>query len=565
MTNYQEAYQHWQNHIQDPSQAAQLASLSPADQEEQFYRPLSFGTGGLRGVLGLGTNRMNSYVVARATQGYCDYLKENFTQAQVVVGYDSRIQSDEFAQVASEVFAGNGIKVHFYPVLMPTPTISFAIRHRHCQGGIVVTASHNPGKYNGYKVYGADGCQITTQGAQNIAQAMEKHDYFQGISRLDFATAQEQGMIVTIGEDTVDAYFQAMKESSLLSPCEGRDISIVYTPLHGAGISCVPRCLAENGFPHVVLVEEQRHPDGNFPTCPYPNPEEKEALALGISWAEKEQSDLVLATDPDCDRVGIAVRHQGGYQLLSGNQVGVLLLEFICTQRLAQKTMPKDPVVVKTIVTTPMAAQIARDYDLSLREVLTGFKFIGEQIGLLEAQGESDRYLFGFEESYGYLSTSQVRDKDAVNGSLLICELVSYWKNRGKTLVDHLEELYQRYGYVQERLLSFAFEGASGGKALAAFMEAQRNTPEEILGKSIRYVSDFLVGKRVEQGSKAEEILSLPPSDVLRWEMEGDTTVILRPSGTEPKLKIYLSVAESTAEASVNTLDALEAYFRKLV
>lgn len=553
-----ETYEQWQRKVTDPVLKEQLNSLSEEERHECFYRPLEFGTGGLRGVLGVGTNRMNIHVVARATQGYSQYLNENFENPSVAVAYDSRINSTLFAKVASEVFAGNGIKVYFYPHLMPTPALSFAVRELKCQGGIVVTASHNPAKYNGYKVYGPDGCQVTTQGAKAISKAMESVDYFDGIKTLPFDKAE--GKIQFIGQETIDRYQEAMARTSLLPKEVKRDLSIVYTPLHGAGISCVPDCLKGQGFDKITLVEEQKEPDGNFPTCPFPNPEERDTLALGLDWSQKVNSDLLLATDPDCDRVGIAVRHQGDYPLLSGNQTGVLLLDFICLMRQQQNTMPQNPVAVKTIVTTPMAESVAKDYGVSLVDVLTGFKYIGEQIGLLE---DKSRYIFGFEESYGYLSTPEVRDKDAVNASLLICEMVAYWKSQGKTLVDRRDELYEKYGFFQERLLSFAFEGSAGFHALQDFMKKQRATPDTVLNRKVLWATDFETG--IRQGETGQETMDLPKSNVLRWEVEGGSTLILRPSGTEPKLKIYLSVAEKTAEESTALLDQLEAYFRGLL
>lgn len=502
------------------------------DIEDRFYKELEFGTGGLRGVLGAGTNRMNVFTVSKATQGYSNYLNQQFEKPSVAIGYDSRIHSDDFARVAAAVFAANGIQVHIYDHLMPTPALSFAVRDLHCSGGIVLTASHNPAKYNGYKVYGADGCQITTEAAKAIQTAINEVDPFDDVKRADFGQAMENGIIHYIGEDTIDRYQAAVSTASLLPEGVDKNVAIVYTPLNGAGISCVPRCLKEHGFTNITIPDEQKNPDGHFPTCPYPNPEVREALEVGLHWAEKTQSDLLLATDPDCDRVGAAVKTASGYTLISGNQMGVLLFDFVCKMRQANGTMPKNPVAVKTIVTTPMAAKIAEHYGVQLIDVLTGFKFIGEQIGLLEKKGEVDRYIFGFEESYGYLSGSFVRDKDAVNASLLICEMFAWYKSQGKSLVDVLEELYQEYGCYESKLLSFQFEGADGFAKMQSLMtELRTNRPAELAGIAVECSTDYL-----------NDDTGLPKSNVLRFFLKNGAEAVVRPSGTEPKLKVYLTV-----------------------
>lgn len=502
------------------------------DIEDRFYKELEFGTGGLRGVLGAGTNRMNVFTVSKATQGYSNYLNQQFEKPSVAIGYDSRIHSDDFARAAAAVFAANGIQVHIYDHLMPTPALSFAVRDLHCSGGIVLTASHNPAKYNGYKVYGADGCQITTEAAKAIQTAINEVDPFDDVKRTDFELAMENGIINYIGEDTIDRYQAAVSTASLLPEGIDKNVAIVYTPLNGAGISCVPRCLKEHGFTNITIPDEQKNPDGHFPTCPYPNPEVREALKVGLRWAEKTQSDLLLATDPDCDRVGAAVKTTSGYTLISGNQMGVLLFDFVCKMRQANGTMPKNPVAVKTIVTTPMAAKIAEHYGVQLIDVLTGFKFIGEQIGLLEKKGEADRYIFGFEESYGYLSGSFVRDKDAVNASLLICEMFAWYKSQRKSLVDVLEELYQEYGCYESKLLSFQFEGADSFAKMQSLMtELRTNRPAELAGIAVECSIDYL-----------NDDTGLPKSNVLRFFLKNGAEAVVRPSGTEPKLKVYLTV-----------------------
>ena len=546
-------YARWLERTQDCDELSrELKAIAGQDREisDRFYRELEFGTGGLRGVLGAGSNRMNIYTVGKATQGLSNYLKASFSAPSVAIGYDSRIHSDLFAQWAAAVFAANGIAVHLYPRLMPTPALSFAVRELHCSGGVVITASHNPAKYNGYKVYGPDGCQITTRAARAIQQEIDQVDPFDDVRRMDFQSAVAQGLVSWISEEVVTRYMAAVDTASVLPADCPRDVSIVYTPLNGTGLSCVPRCLKEHGFTHIVMPPEQDHPDGHFPTCPYPNPEIREALEVGLRLAESTGSDLLLATDPDCDRVGAAVRDGDGYTLITGNEMGILLFDFICRMRTAAGTMPGRPVAVKTIVTTPMAARLAAHYHVQLIDVLTGFKFIGEQIGLLEKQGEADRYIFGFEESYGYLSGSFVRDKDAVNASLLICEMFAWYRAQGKTLVEVLRELYGQFGCYQSRLLSFTFEGAEGFAAMQRTMKALRdNPPAQLLGTGVTAVGDYLQSV-IRHSDGRQETVDLPASDVLRFWLEGGAEVVVRPSGTEPKLKLYVTtVADSQAAA----------------
>ncbi|MBC5696642.1 phospho-sugar mutase [Agathobaculum sp. M2] len=554
--NCMDSYQLWIEKTAGEAELAEELTAINGDSaaiEDRFYKELEFGTGGLRGVLGAGTNRMNVFTVSKATQGYSNYLNQQFEKPSVAIGYDSRIHSDDFARAAAAVFAANGIQVHIYDHLMPTPALSFAVRDLHCSGGIVLTASHNPAKYNGYKVYGADGCQITTEAAKAIQTAINEVDPFDDVKRTDFELAMENGIINYIGEDTIDRYQAAVSTASLLPEGIDKNVAIVYTPLNGAGISCVPRCLKEHGFTNITIPDEQKNPDGHFPTCPYPNPEVREALKVGLRWAEKTQSDLLLATDPDCDRVGAAVKTTSGYTLISGNQMGVLLFDFVCKMRQANGTMPKNPVAVKTIVTTPMAAKIAEHYGVQLIDVLTGFKFIGEQIGLLEKKGEADRYIFGFEESYGYLSGSFVRDKDAVNASLLICEMFAWYKSQGKSLVDVLEELYQEYGCYESKLLSFQFEGADGFAKMQSLMtELRTNRPAELAGIAVECSIDYL-----------NDDTGLPKSNVLRFFLKNGAEAVVRPSGTEPKLKVYLTAAEKDITASQIVIHTLKEFFEQ--
>jgi len=529
---YDAAYQVWcERATADGDLGTELASIQgkPGEIEDRFYRELSFGTGGLRGVIGAGPNRMNVYTVGKATQGLANYLKKRCLTPSVAIAYDSRNKSLLFAQTAAGVFAANGIQVYIYKQLMPTPALSFAVRKLGCSGGIVVTASHNPAQYNGYKVYGEDGCQITTQAAEDILACIGAVDVFDGVSSMPFEEGIASGQIRMIGKEVEDAYLDAVCAQSVLEDDIDRSFSIVYTPLNGAGISCVPECLRRNGFTRIMIPKEQETPNGDFPTCPFPNPEIREALEVGLACAAENQSDLLLATDPDCDRVGIAIREGSGYKLLSGNQVGVLLLDFICKQRKRNGTMPLSPVAVKTIVTTPMADKVAKNYGVKLIDVLTGFKYIGEQIGLLEKQGEEGRFVFGFEESYGYLSGSYVRDKDAVNACLLICEMFAYYRDSEKiSLAQALDNLYGTYGVFSERLESYTFEGARGFTAMQQAMQSLRDAPpEKIGGAPVTQITDYL------------HHISLPKSDVIKLTLENGSSAVIRPSGTEPKLKIY--------------------------
>ena len=531
--------------LADPDVVRQLAAMKGKEDQIQdaFYRDLAFGTGGLRGVIGAGTNRMNVHTVAKASQGLANYVVKQFPEEKrsIAISYDSRIKSDLFSQIAAGVFAANGIRVFIYPQLMPTPCLSFAVRKLGCAAGVMVTASHNPSKYNGYKVYGADGCQITTKAAGEILSEIEALDLFVDVKTMAFQAGLEAGLISYIPEEVYTAFVEEVKQQSVLGEAEiNKDIAIVYSPLNGTGLKPVLRTLRESGYSNITVVKEQERPDGNFPTCPYPNPEIKEAMALGMEYAKKCNADLLLATDPDCDRVGIAVKDKNGeYVLLYGNETGVLLLDYLCSRRLENGTMPKDPVLVKTIVTTDMGEQIADHYGVKTVNVLTGFKFIGEQIGLLEQQGKADSYLFGFEESYGYLSGSYVRDKDAVDGAFLICEMFCYYASQGISLLEKLEELYQTYGYRLNTLHSYEFDGAAGFEKMQDIMKAFRKGVSSFGGKSIVKTLDYLPG-----------LDGLPKSDVLKFLLEDNGSVVVRPSGTEPKLKTYISVSAQSKEAA---------------
>ena len=553
-----ELYDLWcKNAKEDPDLKAELDKIK-GDSEainDRFYRDLEFGTGGLRGVIGAGTNRMNIYTVRRATQGFADYLNQEYDTPSVAISYDSRIKSDVFSKAAAEVLAANGIKVHIYTELMPTPCLSWAVRALKCQGGIMVTASHNPAKYNGYKVYGEDGCQITLRGAEIILEKINSLDVFTGVKTSDFEEELAKGNISYIGEDVIeDFYKHVLAEGINTDLCPTSGLKVVYTPLNGTGNKPVREILKRIGITDVTVVKEQENPDGNFTTCPYPNPEIREALQVGLSYCDKVQPDLLLATDPDCDRVGIAVPDgKGGYALFSGNEVGAMLLEYICEQRIKKGTMPKDPIAVKTIVTTDIVNLLGKEYGVKIIDVLTGFKFIGEQIGFLEAKGEENRYIFGFEESYGYLSGSYVRDKDAVDASMLICEMAAYYRTQGITLMQARENLYKKYGMFLQTLYSFEFDGESGMKHMEEIMTGLReNHPTVIGGLKVERFEDYKAStsKNIATGEVKE--LTLPKSNVLAFYLEGGCKAIVRPSGTEPKIKTYITAkAPTRAEAEV--------------
>ena len=536
------SYERWVSRA-DASLQPELASMQndAALQEDAFYRDLAFGTGGLRGVIGAGTNRMNIHTVAKASQGLADYVNAHFPPEKrfIAISHDSRILSDVFAKTAASVFAANGIRVWIYPELMPTPCLSFAVRHLRCAAGVMVTASHNPARYNGYKVYGPDGCQITTEAADAILAQIERLDVFDSPRFAGFDEAMQAGTIRWIPEAVYTAFTEEVKAQSLLGGERvAKDAAIVYSPLNGTGLKPVLRALTESGYTHVTVVKEQEQPDGHFPTCPYPNPEIREAMELGLQYAKRLNADLLLATDPDCDRCGIAVKNaDGDYQLLTGNETGLLLLDYVCKRRLALGTMPARPVCVKTIVTTDMAERIARKYGVQTVNVLTGFKFIGETIARLEAEGREKDYIFGFEESYGYLSGTYVRDKDAVNAALLICEMFAWYKAQGVSLLEQLNRLYDEFGYCLNSLRSFTFEGASGFKQMQAIMARLRGGVREIGGRAVERVLDYAPG-----------LDGLPKSDVLKFLLAGNASLVVRPSGTEPKLKIYTSVTAANRD-----------------
>ena len=571
MNNIKELYAQWlEKATADKDLIEELKSIEGNEDEisDRFYRDLEFGTGGLRGVIGAGTYRMNYYTVCKATQGLAAYLKAVKPEgASVAVSYDSRIKSDYFAKSVAEVMAANGIKVYIYSELMPTPMLSYAVRAHKCDAGVMVTASHNPAKYNGYKVYGSDGCQVTIEAADAILAEIEKIDVFTGVASMPFDKAMAEGKIEYIKQSVIDDYIAEVKKQSLHPDvCATAGLKVVYTPLNGTGNKPVRRILKEIGINNVVVVPEQENPDGTFSTCPYPNPEIREALKLGLELCSKEKPDLLLATDPDCDRVGIAVPDGDSYALFTGNEVGALLLEYICKERTALGTMPKNPIAVKTIVTTDITRAIAKKYNVELIEVLTGFKFIGEQIGFLEAKGEENRYIFGFEESYGYLAGSYVRDKDAVVASMLICEMAAFYRAQGISLIEARKKMYAEYGVYCNKLDTFAFEGASGMTKMQEIMTNMRtNYPKEIAGAKVVAMADYEASKKYDLETGKEEVINLPKSNVITLYFEGGASLVIRPSGTEPKIKLYYTTIGSTlADAEALQAKYAEA-FTKIV
>lgn len=562
---YQQEYERWlAAELEDKDLKPELLSIQGIDAEiqDRFAVELEFGTAGLRGVLGAGTNRMNIYMVRKATQGLANYLNKQSGKKSVAISYDSRIKSDVFAREAARVLAGNGVKAYLYKELMPVPALSFATRHLHCDAGIMVTASHNPAKYNGYKAYGPDGCQMTSEAADAVYAEMQATDIFAGIRLADFDAALEQGGIEYIGQDTIEALYENIKAQSVRPGlCKTAGLKLVYSPLNGSGLVPVTRVLGDIGITDITIVPEQQYPDGNFPTCPYPNPEIREALALGLALAEKSGADLMLATDPDADRVGIAVRTAGGgYQLLTGNEVGVLLLDYICAGRMEQGTMPAAPVAVKSIVSTCLADEVAKHYGVECRNVLTGFKYIGEQIHLLEEKGEEARFIFGFEESYGYLAGTYVRDKDAIVASMLICEMAAYYRSKGTSVLERLEAIYRQYGRWLHKVDSFAFEGLSGMDTMKAIMAKLRGEGlHEVAGRQVVKAADYQAREVKDMRTGAVQPTGLPAANVLTYWLDDGSSVIVRPSGTEPKIKVYYSTKGDTlsgAEAAQAQLAA---------
>ena len=558
---YMEDYQRWCSaSLEDPALTRELTEIAGQEDQikERFAVALKFGTAGLRGILGAGSNRMNIYVVRQATQGLANWVKTQGGSQLVAISYDSRINSDVFAKEAACVLAANGIKVRIYDALMPVPALSFATRYYHANAGIMITASHNPAKYNGYKAYGPDGCQMTDDAAAVVYAQIQKTDILTGAAWMPFEEGKAKGLIAYVDEDCKEALYDAIKSRSVRPGlCRTVGLKLVYSPLNGSGLVPVTRVLHDIGITDITIVPEQEYPDGNFPTCPYPNPEIFEALRLGLELAEKSGADLMLATDPDADRVGIAIRcPDGTYELVSGNEVGVLLLDYICQGRIEKGTMPKNPVAVKSLVSTPLADKVAAHYGVEMRNVLTGFKWIGDQIARLEAAGEVDRFILGFEESYGYLAGSYVRDKDAIVGSMLICEMAAYYRSVGSSIKERLEEIYTQYGRYLNKVDSFEFPGLSGMDKMAGIMSGLRSTPPtEIGGYKVEKVTDYQ--NTAETG--------LPAANVLVYALDGGATVIVRPSGTEPKIKTYFTTLGKTLAEAEAQKEALAAALKPIL
>lgn len=556
-------YSEWlEKAVVDPDLNAELESIKGNDDEilDRFYKSLEFGTAGLRGVIGAGTNRMNVYTVGRATQGLADYLNANFENPSIAIGYDSRIKSEYFSKEAAKVLAANGVKVYIYDELEPTPCLSFAIRKFHTSSGIILTASHNPGKYNGYKCYDRRGYQMTDEAAEETYNYIQKVDYFTGIKSMDFDKALESGMIEYIGEDVIEEFLDEVQKQCINPEiCKNAGLKVIYTPLNGTGNKPVRKILDRIGIKDVYVVPEQEMPDGNFPTCPYPNPEIEQVFECGLKMADEIKPDILLATDPDCDRVGIAVPDKDGkLVLMSGNEVGAMLLNYILSQKKEKGTLSDTAIAVKSFVSTDLAEEIAKKYGCAFKNLLTGFKYIGELITNLEEEGRADDFVMGFEESYGYLAGTHARDKDAVVGSMMICEMASYYKMQGKSLVEVMDDIYSEFGYYCNIVKSYEFEGAAGMEKMAQIMNSLReNPPTEFAGTPVTYIGDYMTSTAKYLDTGREEKIDLPKSNVLAYKTADGNGVIVRPSGTEPKIKTYITAIGKTKETAQQTADKL--------
>ena len=543
---YKDEYRRWCRQVKEDYLLEELNAIKDNDREieDRFLLNLEFGTAGLRGVLGAGTNRMNIYTVAKATQGLANYLLSEEEHPKVAISYDSRNRSREFAKISARVLAANGIKVYIYSTLMPVPMLSFAVRNTGSSAGIMVTASHNPAKYNGYKVYGPDGCQMTSESADKVLGEINKLDIFKDIKKVDFEKALEEKTIEYTPDSVINAYYEwCLGQMMRKDIFKKEPLQLVYTPLNGAGNLPVRHVLKTAGLENISVVKEQEMPNGNFPTCPYPNPEIKEAMALGLEQAKREKADILIATDPDCDRVGIAVKEAGDYIMLTGNQVGILLVDYIAKTRKELGTLPENPILVKSIVTSSLADRVAKSHGVETVNVLTGFKYIGDTIKKLEEKGEKDRFILGFEESYGYLVGTEVRDKDAVVATLIICEMAAYYRSIGSSVYKALQEIYQKFGFYLNKVDSYTFEGLRGMDKMKEIMSALRANPLMKLGDyEVEAREDYktLVHKDEKTGRVTD--IKLPSSNILIYMLQGGHQVIIRPSGTEPKIKVYYSI-----------------------
>ena len=568
MNDVNRLYKLWVEKTADDAEInAELIAINGNEEEiiDRFYRNLEFGTAGLRGVLGAGTNRMNTYTVCQATQGLADYLNSRIENPSVAIGYDSRINSDIFARQCAEVLAANGVKVCIFPTLMPTPMLSYAVRRLKCGSGIVITASHNPSKYNGYKCYDPSGYQMTDEAALATYSFIRKVDMFEDIKRIPFDSAMEKGLIEYISDEIVEEFYALVMQRPI-NP-DARDLKIIYTPLNGTGNIPVRTILERAGFKNVRVVKEQEMPDGKFPTCPYPNPEIRQVFECALEMTKEEKADLLLATDPDCDRVGIAVLTGDEYVLLSGNDVGVLLAEYMLSSRKERGTLPENSLMTKSFVSTPLINRVAAKYGCRVVDVLTGFKYVGEFISNLEKTGDENRFIMGFEEAYGYLIGTHVRDKDAVSASLMVCEMAAYYKSKGKTLVDVLDDIYAEFGFYVDRLYNFVFEGASGMVKMAEIMtETRKNPPKELAGLKVLEVYDFDKGTITDTVTGEEREIGLSKSNILAYTLPDGNFAIVRPSGTEPKIKVYITGCDKTKEGAEklaeNLGDAMKALLK---
>ena len=561
--NINSLYEEWLSKASaDPDLKAELESIKGNAEEisDRFYRSLEFGTAGLRGVIGAGTNRMNVYTVCRATQGLADFLNAHFENPSCAIGYDSRIKSDYFSIESAKTLAANGVKVYLFSELQPTPCLSYAIRKFKTSGGIILTASHNPGKYNGYKCYDSNGYQMTDDEAEETYGYIQKVDYFTGIKSMDFDEAVEKGLIEYMGEEVIESFLDEVEKQCInKKACAEADLKVIYTPLNGTGNKPVRKILSRIGIKNVFVVPQQELPDGNFPTCPFPNPEIKQAFECALEMTKDIKADILLATDPDCDRVGIAVPGANGeYVLMSGNEVGAMLLNYLLSQKKANGSLSANSVAVKSFVSTDLAEAIAKKYNCTFKNLLTGFKYIGELITNLEKEGRADDFVMGFEESYGYLAGTHARDKDAVVGSMLICEMAAYYKMQGKTLVDVMNDIYDEFGYYCNQVKSYQFEGEAGMARMDKIMTSLReNPPKELAGEKVVYIGDYKKSVAYNLDDATESKIDLPKSNVLAYKTDKGNGIIVRPSGTEPKIKAYITAIGSSKAASQELAERL--------
>ena len=571
MSNIHNLYELWKKETAcDKELYQELVDIegNESEIEDRFYKSLEFGTAGLRGVLGAGTNRMNIYTVNQATQGLADYLNSAFENPSVAIAYDSRINSDVFAKSAAGVLAANNIKVYIYKELMPTPILSFAVRRLSCKSGIIITASHNPSKYNGYKCYDPNGYQMTDEAAKKTYEFIQRTDIFNDVKTMDFEKAVEANLVEYISDEITNEFYDKVRLQSVLSPedCKKADLKVIYTPLNGAGNKPVRNILKSVGIDNITVVASQENPDGKFPTCPYPNPEIRQVFEEAIDLSKTVGGDLLLATDPDCDRVGIAVLHDGEYKLMNGNEIGAMLADFVLSRRKELGTLPENPIILKSIVTSKIIEKIAENYGCTVNNLLTGFKYVGEFITNLESNGEENRFVLGMEESYGYLAGTHDRDKDAVVASMLICEMAAYYKLKGMTLIDFMESIYKKYGMYCNTLSNFVFEGMEGMEKMQQIMSDLRaNPPKTVADAKVVEISDYKSGEKFDTITQNKTKIDLPSSNVLSYSLENGYLAIIRPSGTEPKIKLYVTTCGETRDEALASADKITEDFKAIL